>query len=115
MAATDCPFGELKKKIGKFFKSRPIFGLSWPQKQCGWSCIRQSRARAPYSSGWSAKIPVPDGRSNLWHESAVAAAQVAMITWVRVGANMSARAYDVTRAVETIPEPMWHLKTSWSW
>lgn len=56
---------------------------------------------------WSAKIPGADGRSNLWHESAVAAAQVAMTTWVRVCANMSARAYDVTRAVETIPEPVW--------
>jgi hypothetical protein len=56
---------------------------------------------------WPVKIPGVDGRSNLWHESALAAALVAMTTWVRVSANMGARAYDVTRAVEAIPEPQW--------
>lgn len=56
---------------------------------------------------WPVKIPGADGRPNLWHTSAIAAAQEAMVHWVRVGANMSARAYDVTKAVEAIPEPIW--------
>ncbi len=56
---------------------------------------------------WPVKIPGADGRSNLWHESALSAASEAMTNWVRVSANMSARAYDVIKAVETIPEPEW--------
>jgi hypothetical protein len=56
---------------------------------------------------WPVKIPGTDGRSNPWHESAVAAAQVAMTKWVKVRADMSAKSYVVVRAVDTIPEPEW--------
>jgi hypothetical protein len=61
---------------------------------------------------WPVKVPGVDGRSNLWHESAVAAAQEAMTKWVRVGANMQARAYEVMQAVEQIPEPVWPTSKS---
>ena len=61
---------------------------------------------------WPVKVPGVDGRSNLWHESAVAAAQAAMTKWVRVGANMQSRAYEVTQAVELIPQPVWPTSKS---
>ena len=36
------------------------------------------------------RLPGADGRSNHWHESALAAAQLSIKNWVRVTANMPA-------------------------
>jgi hypothetical protein len=57
---------------------------------------------------WPLRLPSPDGRSNLWHESAFAAAKIAETTWVRIAANMSAGHYDVhVAANENLSEPVW--------
>jgi hypothetical protein len=57
---------------------------------------------------WPARLPSPDGRSNLWHETALAAAKLAETKWVRVAANMSAGHYDVHEAAnENLSEPVW--------
>ena len=61
---------------------------------------------------WPVKVPGVEGRPNLWHESALAAAQEAMTQWVRVSANMDARSYDVIKAVVAIPEPEWPTSKS---
>jgi hypothetical protein len=56
---------------------------------------------------WPARLPGDDGRSLAWHESAQTAAQKAMVSWVRVVANMSLGAYEILEASSTIPDPEW--------
>ncbi len=56
---------------------------------------------------WPVKLPGADGRSNHWHESALAAAKLAIEGWVRVSANMPAGRYDVLEATGNLPEPVW--------
>ncbi len=60
---------------------------------------------------WPVKLPGPDGRSNHWHESMAAAAEIATKEWVRVSANMNAGRYDVVKATGKLPEPDWPDKT----
>lgn len=56
---------------------------------------------------WPCKLPGPDGRSNAWNESALAAAREAETKWVRVSANMPAGMYDVLAAADELSEPEW--------
>lgn len=56
---------------------------------------------------WPVKLPGPDGKHNEWHRSAAEAAERAMSTWVRVGANMSLGAYEISQAMAELPEPVW--------
>jgi len=55
---------------------------------------------------WDVKLPPEDGRQLEWHRSAAEAAERAMNKWVRVTANMSARAYDIFEAIGDFPEPV---------
>ena len=56
---------------------------------------------------WPVRLPGADGRSNYWHESMAAAAELAMTKWVRISANMLSGRYDVFEATGAIPEPEW--------
>ena len=56
---------------------------------------------------WSCKLPGPDGRSNHWNESAIAAAKCAEEKWIRVSANMGAGLYDTFEATGDLAEPTW--------
>lgn len=56
---------------------------------------------------WPVKLPGADGRSNSWNDSALAAALLAELKWVRVGANMTAGMYDVFEATAELPDPVW--------
>lgn len=56
---------------------------------------------------WPVKLPAADGRVLEWHRSAAEAAELAMIRWVRVKADMSLGAYQIYEAVGTIPDPEW--------
>ena len=56
---------------------------------------------------WPVKLPGPDGRSNQWNDSALAAARMAESKWVRVAANMSGGMYDVFEAAGKLSEPTW--------
>jgi hypothetical protein len=47
---------------------------------------------------WPVKLPNSDGRINEWHRTAMVAAEEAMSRWVRVSANMSLGAYEITAA-----------------
>jgi len=60
---------------------------------------------------WPCKLPGADGRSNHWHESALAAAKLAVDGWVRVSANMPASRYDVFEATGNLPDPIWPDET----
>jgi hypothetical protein len=56
---------------------------------------------------WPVKLPGPDGKHNEWHRSAAEAAERSMVKWVRVTANMSLGAYEISAAVKDFPEPEW--------
>jgi hypothetical protein len=56
---------------------------------------------------WPVKLPGADGRTNSWHASSLAAAQLAESQWVRVAANMQAGCYDVYEASGELAEPKW--------
>ena len=56
---------------------------------------------------WPARLPGPDGRELEWHRSAHEAAAHAEIGWVRVQANMSLGAYEISRALGDLDEPKW--------
>lgn len=55
---------------------------------------------------WPIRLPGPDGRVDEWSRTALEAADLATRTWVRLQANMSLAAYDVTYA-ERLPDPEW--------
>lgn len=55
---------------------------------------------------WPVRLQV-DGRHNDWHRSAAEAAELAMGKWIRLSANMSPGAYEISEAIGTLPEPTW--------
>jgi hypothetical protein len=57
---------------------------------------------------WPVKVPGRDGKILEWHTSAALAAQCAMQDWIRVRANVSLGAYEITEATSVnIPDPVW--------
>ena len=56
---------------------------------------------------WPVRLPAPDGRVLEWHRSAAEAAERGMDRWIRVRANMSLGAYEMSEAAATIPDPVW--------
>ena len=56
---------------------------------------------------WPVKLPGPDGRSNPWNESALAAAGLAQRVWVRVASNQAAGMYDAYQAGGSLSDPVW--------
>ena len=58
-------------------------------------------------SVWPIKVPAADGRSNDWHASAAAAAERAMHNWIRLAANMSLGAYEISEAIADYGQPEW--------
>jgi hypothetical protein len=58
-------------------------------------------------SVWPVKLPAAEGRSNEWHASAAAAAERAMHNWIRMAANMSLGAYEISEAIADYGEPEW--------
>lgn len=60
---------------------------------------------------WEVKLPRSDGRWNPWNQSMAVAAETAKKSWVRVRSNMSLGAYEVTRALAPLAEPVWPNKS----
>ena len=56
---------------------------------------------------WPATLPPPDGRTNRWHESMLAAQRLATEHWVRVQSDMPSGEYSVNQATGNLPEPEW--------
>jgi hypothetical protein len=56
---------------------------------------------------WPIRLPAPDDRRSDWTRSAREAAEMAMSRWVRVKANMSLGAYEMTVADSEIADPVW--------
>ena len=56
---------------------------------------------------WPVSLPGPDGRTNRWHESALAAATRAQSTWIRLAADMATGCYQVFEATSELAPPEW--------
>jgi hypothetical protein len=53
------------------------------------------------------RLPGPDGKMNIWHQSLMDGVQRSMHRWVRIKANMALGAYEIFEAAATIPDPEW--------
>ena len=60
---------------------------------------------------WPVRIPAPDDRKSDWARSEREAAELAMKDWIRVKANISLGAYEVSVAESTTAEPAWEKLT----
>ncbi|MEI6560018.1 MAG: hypothetical protein WCO00_16590 [Rhodospirillaceae bacterium] len=60
---------------------------------------------------WPCKLSPPDGRTSSWHETALAAAELAMSKWVKIQADMSLGGYQAFVAAGDLPDPTWPGKT----
>ena len=60
---------------------------------------------------WPLRLPREDRRSDRWAQSALAAANEASTSWVRIRANMDLGAYEAVRALGELPEPTWPGRT----
>jgi hypothetical protein len=56
---------------------------------------------------WPIRLPAPDDRRSNWPRSQREAAEKAMGQWVRVKANRSLGAYEITVAERVMAEPVW--------
>jgi hypothetical protein len=56
---------------------------------------------------WPVKLPAPDGKSNIWSETAMEAARRASSAWVRIAADLSFGTYRVWEAKAVLDEPRW--------
>jgi hypothetical protein len=56
---------------------------------------------------WPVRLPSPDDKINMWWTSAREAAERAVDTWVRLKANMSLGAYEITVAESEMAAPAW--------
>jgi hypothetical protein len=56
---------------------------------------------------WPVRIEASDERKTAWPRSAREAAEMAMTKWIRMKANMSLGAYEITVAETTIADPVW--------
>lgn len=56
---------------------------------------------------WPVRLPSPDGRRDEWSRSALEAANMAMVRWIRMVSNMGLGAYEVFEATGNLPEPEW--------
>ncbi|HMF24218.1 MAG TPA: hypothetical protein VKG24_19155, partial [Pseudolabrys sp.] len=56
---------------------------------------------------WPIRLPAPDDRKSNWPRSAREAAELAMRKWIRIKANMSLGAYEITVADSVMAEPVW--------
>src|SRR5262249_41748413 len=56
---------------------------------------------------WPIRLPAPDDRKTEWSRSAREAAELAMNQWLRLKANMSLGAYEITVAETAMADPVW--------
>jgi hypothetical protein len=56
---------------------------------------------------WPVRLPTPDDRGSEWWRSAREAAERAMTTWLRLKANMSLGAYEISVAESVMADPVW--------
>ena len=56
---------------------------------------------------WPCRLPGADGRTCLWYQSALEAAEYASRQWVRVSYDMDLGAYVLYEATGVLPEPEW--------
>jgi hypothetical protein len=60
---------------------------------------------------WPLKLPLPDGRSSAWFDTAMECADIAEKHWVKVVADMNLGGYEPYKALGELPEPEWPRKS----
>ncbi len=99
---------ELKEKQGEVYLVAPTL---WPELSTEATFSPRLFATSISRQGvlflWPMRLPGSDGRADEWNKSAMIAADEAKSHWVRVVANMSLGAYDITVAPARLPEPVW--------
>jgi hypothetical protein len=56
---------------------------------------------------WPVRLPALDDRKSEWSRSQREGAELAMTKWVRLKANMSLGAYEITVAESVMADPVW--------
>ena len=56
---------------------------------------------------WPIKLPAPDGKSNIWNETAIEAARRASSFWLRIAADIAFGTYRVWETKTALDEPKW--------
>lgn len=56
---------------------------------------------------WPIKLPDADGNLDSWNQSAHQATEVAEVAWIRLSANRSLGAYEVSKATGEFSDPDW--------
>ena len=75
-------------------------------------CLLTAITRQKVVFLWPINLAGIDGRTNPWHEAALAAARRAETRWIRLAANMAANCYDVFEAAAELSEPEWPEETT---
>jgi len=60
---------------------------------------------------WPVKLPLEDGKTIAWHQSAAEASEIAMERWIRLVANRDMGCYDVIAAEGMVVDPKWPEKS----
>jgi len=60
---------------------------------------------------WPVKLPLEDGKTIAWHQSAAEASEIAMERWIRLVANRDMGCYDVIAAEGMVVDPKWPDKS----
>jgi hypothetical protein len=61
---------------------------------------------------WPIRLPGTDGKLDPWNRSAMEAVERAQSRWIRIAANMSLGAYEMTEAPGQVAEPTWPEKSA---
>jgi hypothetical protein len=56
---------------------------------------------------WPLRLPAPDGRQDEWLRTALAAAEMARTSWLRMAAKQALGAYEVFQPTGTFADPVW--------
>ncbi len=102
---------ELKTERETYLVARPLWPLLANESTFSCRTLFSAVTRAGVFLFWPVRLPGPDGRLDSWNAAAMQAALFARTRWVRMAANMSLGAYDVTVATARIADPVWPEKS----
>jgi hypothetical protein len=101
----DFPLIELKDEREEYIVARDLVGElagEWVQKTLFTAINKQGVVFL-----WPVRLPDPEGRQIEWRRSMREGAEIGMAQWVRIKANMSLGAYEMTVAEGAMTDPVW--------
>jgi hypothetical protein len=101
----DFPIIELKEERDEYIVARGLVG------ELAGEIVLKTLFTAINRQGvvflWPVRLPDPEGRQLEWRRSMREAAEIGMTQWVRVKANMSLGAYEMSVAESVMTDPVW--------